>query len=97
MDEQADRLTYSVAEAAMVLGISRSYCYELIQQGVLPYLPLGRRKLIPRASLERYVNEQARRHHAGSSGSGLLSATAGEAGDGTETMEELAGGFEPPT
>jgi Helix-turn-helix domain len=44
-------------------GVMRSRslpCYELVQQGVLPSLQLGRRRLIPRAALERYVQEQAR-------------------------------------
>ncbi len=50
MNDAGDRLTYSVAEAARVLGISRSYCYELVQQGVLPSLRLGRRRLVPRAA-----------------------------------------------
>jgi excisionase family DNA binding protein len=48
-----------VTEAARVLGISRSYCYELVQEGVLPSLQLGRRRLVPRAALERYVEERA--------------------------------------
>jgi excisionase family DNA binding protein len=55
MCEEPDRLTSSVAEAAGALGISRSYCYELIQEGRLPYLQLGRRRLVPRAALEHYV------------------------------------------
>ncbi len=57
MGDAADRLTYSVAEAARVQGISRSYCYELVQEGVLPSLQLGRRRLVPRSALERYVEE----------------------------------------
>ncbi len=57
MGDAADRLTYSVAEAARVLGISRSYCYELVQEGVLPSLQLGRRRLVPRTALQRYVDE----------------------------------------
>jgi excisionase family DNA binding protein len=59
MGDAADRLTYSVAEAARVLGISRSYCYELVQGGQLPSLRLGRRRLIPRAALERFVEAPA--------------------------------------
>jgi excisionase family DNA binding protein len=59
MCDQTVRLTYSVPEAARALGISRSYCYELVQEGVLPHLPLGRRRLIPRAALERYVKERS--------------------------------------
>jgi excisionase family DNA binding protein len=62
MGDGADRLAYSVAEAASALGISRSYCYELVQQGVLPYLQLGCRKVIPRRSLEEYIKGQTRQH-----------------------------------
>jgi excisionase family DNA binding protein len=95
MCERTDRLTYSVAEAARVLGISRSYCYELVQEGVLPYLQLGRCRLVPRAALERYVREQTQCDT--SSDPDPPSGPAGEAGDGVEGLVELAGGLEPPT
>jgi excisionase family DNA binding protein len=60
MDDHVDPLAYSVAEAARALGISRSYCYELVQQGELPHLSLGRRKLIPRKALTDYVARKTR-------------------------------------
>jgi excisionase family DNA binding protein len=62
MRDEEHRLTYTVTEAARALGISRSYCYELVQQGALPFLPLGRRRVIPRRALEDYVAQQTRRH-----------------------------------
>ena len=62
MRDEVDRLTYTVTETAQALGISRSYCYELVQQGVLPFLALGRRVLIPRRALEDYVQQQTQRH-----------------------------------
>jgi excisionase family DNA binding protein len=62
MRDEVDRLTYTVTEAARALGISRSYCYELVQQGILPVLTLGRRVLIPRGALEDYVQQQTQRH-----------------------------------
>lgn len=95
MCEGTDRLTYSVAETARVLGISRSYCYELVQEGALPYVQLGRRRLVPRAALERYVKEQTQCY--ASSDSSLPPGRAGAAGDGVEGLVELAGGLEPPT
>lgn len=55
MDDQVGRLTYSITEAARALGVSRSYCYELVQQGMLPYLALGRRRVIPRKALQDYI------------------------------------------
>ncbi len=51
----ADRAVLSVAEAAQVLGISRSHAYELVARGELPSLRLGRRVLIPSMALERIV------------------------------------------
>jgi excisionase family DNA binding protein len=61
MRDEVDRLTYTVTETARALGISRSYCYELVQQGVLPFLRLGRRRVVPRRALEDYVAQQTRR------------------------------------
>ena len=54
---EADRLTLSVGEAAHLLGISRGLAYELARSGRLPALRFGRRLLIPRAALERMLNE----------------------------------------
>ena len=50
------RQTFTVAEAAMVLGISRSKAYELVAGGAIRVLPLqSRRRLIPRAALEELL------------------------------------------
>ncbi|HLN15706.1 MAG TPA: helix-turn-helix domain-containing protein [Acidimicrobiales bacterium] len=50
-----DRLALSVEEAAGLLGISTWLAYELVHQGELPSLRLGRRIVVPRAALERMV------------------------------------------
>ena len=52
-----ERLCLSVPEAAKLLGISRGLAYELARSGRLPALRFGRRLLIPRAALERMLNE----------------------------------------
>ena len=49
------RLTMSVEEAGVALGISRSHAYELVRQGELPSLRLGRRVVVPIAALEALV------------------------------------------
>jgi excisionase family DNA binding protein len=49
------KLTYSVTEAARLLGISRSSAYECVHRGDLPALTLGRRIVIPRMALERLL------------------------------------------
>lgn len=41
------RLTLSIAEAAELVGISRTTAYELAQSGELPTVRLGRRILVP--------------------------------------------------
>ena len=45
----SERLALSVDEAAALLGISRSFAYDLVAAGDLPPLRLGRRIVIPRA------------------------------------------------
>jgi excisionase family DNA binding protein len=46
-----ERLIYSVAEAGALLGISRAFAYELVARGELPVIRLGRRRLVPKATL----------------------------------------------
>jgi excisionase family DNA binding protein len=46
------RLTLTVAEAGQVLGVSKSYAYELVRQGQLPCMRLGRRIVVPVRALE---------------------------------------------
>lgn len=50
-----ERLTYTVTEAARLLGISRNSAYEAARAGDLPSIRLGRRILIPRDRLERFL------------------------------------------
>jgi excisionase family DNA binding protein len=50
-DPRADRLVYTVAEAAVLLGISRAFAYELVARGELPVICLGRRRLVPKVAL----------------------------------------------
>ena len=49
------RLTYTVPEAAQMLGISRSSAYECVKRGELPALALGRRIVITRSALEQLL------------------------------------------
>lgn len=52
---EAPRMTFSVEEAAGVLGISRALAYELVRRGELPRLRLGRRIVVPRRALEDFI------------------------------------------
>ena len=50
-----------VSEAADLLGIPRSRCYELIQQGELPAVRIGERSIrVNRAELEKFLLESRR-------------------------------------
>ena len=49
----------TVKEAAGLLRISPNTCYELIRQGRIPHIRLGRRILIPRHGLEQWIAQEA--------------------------------------
>jgi excisionase family DNA binding protein len=51
----ADRIGLSVDEVRKLLGISRSFAYELVRDGALPSLRLGRRIIVPLAPLQRML------------------------------------------
>jgi excisionase family DNA binding protein len=47
-----DRITLSVAEAEVLTGLSHKVLYRLMNQGRLPSLKVGRRRLIRRDDLD---------------------------------------------
>ncbi|WP_406322142.1 helix-turn-helix domain-containing protein [Streptomyces sp. NBC_01637] len=50
-----ERLLYKPEEAAEALAIGRSTVYELMAEGSLRYIKLGRTRRIRRADIEAYV------------------------------------------
>jgi excisionase family DNA binding protein len=52
-----ERLTYSVEEAAVLLGVSRSKVYECIHSGKLKATRLGRRFVVSAQALEALLGE----------------------------------------
>lgn len=54
-----EKLTYSVAEAAAVLGVSTSNMYKIIKMRGFPVIVLGKRRLIPIQGLQRWIEEQS--------------------------------------
>jgi excisionase family DNA binding protein len=52
----SDRLTWTIAEAAQLLGISRACAYEAAHRGELPVRVIGRRMLVPRVALLRLLD-----------------------------------------
>ena len=58
-EELADRLAYSVEEAARITGLSRDLLYDQMRVGKLLYLKVGRRRLITRQHLEAFLTKAA--------------------------------------
>jgi excisionase family DNA binding protein len=56
----AERLAYSVNEAAQILGLSCDLLYDQMRRGKLRYLKVGRRRLITRQTLEAFLAAMAR-------------------------------------
>ena len=54
-----EKLTYSVQEAAEVVGISTSRMYQLVKTTGFPVVQIGRRLRVSKKGLERWVEEQA--------------------------------------
>ena len=50
-----ERLAYSVNEAARLTGLSRDLLYDQMRQGNLDYVKVGRRRLITRHHLQRFL------------------------------------------
>ena len=51
-----DRPTFTVAETAALLGVSRDAAYDAIRRGEISSLRLGHRILIPRSALTRLLS-----------------------------------------
>lgn len=56
-----ERVALSVTEAAALLGVSRPTVYQLMNRADFPSFRIGARRLISRAGLERWVQEQVER------------------------------------
>ena len=52
-------LTLTVLEVGKVLGISRAKVYDLARSEGFPSMRIGRRILVPRDKLIRWIDEQA--------------------------------------
>jgi excisionase family DNA binding protein len=60
------RLLYSIEEAAQLLGIGRTFMFELVATGQIASLKIGRRRKIPSSVLDAYVERLAEEQAAAS-------------------------------
>lgn len=51
-----EKMVYSTQEVAELLGISRSYAYELVRNGTIPSLELGKKRLVPKQRFVEWIN-----------------------------------------
>ena len=58
-ERPADRLAYSVDEAAQITGLSRDLLYDEMRAGRLAYLKIGRRRIITRQHLQDFLTSGA--------------------------------------
>lgn len=51
-----EKMTYSIDEAAQILGVSKSFMYKLAQNNEVPVIRLGKRLVIPKSKLHDFIN-----------------------------------------
>lgn len=54
-----EKLVLNVKEVAEALGISRSYAYELMRNGTIPTVQLGRKRIVSKEKLNEWINEKS--------------------------------------
>lgn len=57
--EIIDRKVYSIPEVAEMLGISKSYAYELVKRKQIPVLELGTRKVVPKVRFDNWIDNNS--------------------------------------
>lgn len=54
----SERPVLSIAEAAELLGVGQTTIRDLLNRGALPEVPrIGKRRLIPRAAIDRLIQQ----------------------------------------
>jgi excisionase family DNA binding protein len=76
-DPAAERLAYSVDEAARLTGLSRDLLYDEMRRGNLAYLKVGRRRLITRQHLEQFLDIAPRTGQLGGAGASTRGTGSG--------------------
>jgi excisionase family DNA binding protein len=62
-DNMSEKLTYSVKEAADLIGISVPKMYETVKIEGFPVVRFGRKIVIPKAEFKEWLSREARGEH----------------------------------
>lgn len=54
-----ERLTYTIPQAAEIIGINVITAYKLAKQKGFPSVRIGKRIVVPKAALERWLEQEA--------------------------------------
>ena len=58
--EVFEKRTYTIPEAAQIIGVSRSLAYQMAAEGKLPTILVGKeKKVIPKDALDQWFLDQA--------------------------------------
>ena len=63
MSTQAERIVYTVEEAAERLGVGRTTVYALVRSGDIESIAIGRLRRIPYDALDDFVSRMRRHSH----------------------------------
>lgn len=58
-EKKQDTLCYQVSDLCELLGVSKPTAYTLVHREDFPKVRVGRRLLVPRAGLERWLETQS--------------------------------------
>jgi excisionase family DNA binding protein len=65
VDSEGGPMVNSVKRAAELLGVSRTVLYELVRSGEIEHVRVGKRILISRAALEKFIETNSRVGYSG--------------------------------
>lgn len=57
MVKREERAVLTITEAGVLLGVSRPTAYNLAKTGAIPVLKLGRKLCVPKAALDKMLEE----------------------------------------
>jgi len=60
-EQEIERLSYSVQEAAAAIGISSRMLHDFIRDGSIPHFRMGTRILIPTEELRKFIKRRTQR------------------------------------